>query len=197
MSRLSFVPTQSWPPELQDFVQADSATAIELGITRMLAHAPGAALGALQFGAAVSVTRSLPARLIELLRLRIALHNQCRSCMAIRYNSAQGSFDEDTVCDLEQNSIPESLATDEQLAIELGDRFANDHLAIDDEFFGKLRTAFSEAEVMELLLHCALYVGMGRLAAVLDMTEELPAGFARPFGERVTPTADQPIPVRG
>ena len=49
---------------------------------------------------------------------------------------------------------------------------------------------------MELLLHCALYVGMGRLAAVLDMTEELPTGFAKPFGESVKPSDDQPITVR-
>ena len=197
MSRLSFVPTQRWPPELREFVQADSAAAIELGITRMLAHTPGAAMGALQFGSALAVHRSLPEGLIELLRLRIALHNQCRSCMAIRYSSAKGSFDENTICELEQDQIPESLSEAERLAIELGDRFANDHLAIDAKFFEQLQTTFSEAEIVELLLHCALYVGMGRLAAVLDMTEELPAGFAKPFGERVTPTADQPLTVRG
>ena len=60
----------------------------------------------------------------------------------------------------------------------------------------QLKTHFNESEVMELLLHCALYVGMGRLAAVLDMTEELPTGFAKPFGTVVTPSADTPITVR-
>ena len=30
-------------------------------------------------------------------------------------------------------------------------------------------------------MHCALYVGVGRLAAVLDMTEGLPQGFDLPF----------------
>ena len=46
------------------------------------------------------------------------------------------------------------------------------------------------------MLHCALYVGMGRLAAILDMTEELPAGFQKPFGQAVSPDADAPIQVR-
>jgi hypothetical protein len=49
---------------------------------------------------------------------------------------------------------------------------------------------------MELLLHLALYVGMGRLAATLDMTEELPAGFRAAFGEKVAPWSGDPVPVR-
>lgn len=193
MSRLSFVPTNEWPQELRDFVQADTASEIALGITRMLAHAPKAAMGPLQFGAALGVNRTLPERLIELMRLRIAFHNQCRSCMAIRYSAAEGSFDEATACALEQPDIPDSLSKPEQLAIELGDRFATQHLAIDGDFFEQLKRQFTEAEVIELLMHCALYVGMGRLAAVLDMTEDLPKGFAKPFGETVKLSADTPI----
>ena len=193
MSRLSFVPTDEWPQELRDFVQADTASDIALGITRMLAHAPEAAMGPLQFGAALGVNRTLPERLIELMRLRIAFHNQCRSCMAIRYSAAEGSFDEATACALEQPDIPDSLAKPEQLAIELGDRFATQHLAIDEGFFEQLKAQFTEAEVIELLMHCALYVGMGRLAAVLDMTEDLPEGFAKPFGETVKLSADTPV----
>lgn len=159
----------------------------------MLAHAPEAAMGPLQFGAALGVNRTLPERLIELMRLRIAFHNQCRSCMAIRYSAAEGSFDEATACALEQPDIPDSLAKPEQLAIELGDRFATQHLAIDEGFFEQLKAQFTEAEVIELLMHCALYVGMGRLAAVLDMTEDLPKGFAKPFGETVKLSADTPV----
>ena len=51
---------------------------------------------------------------------------------------------------------------------------------------------------MELLMHCALYVGVGRLAAVLDMTEDLPSGFDTPFDQNhsVTPTSGEPIVVR-
>jgi len=195
MSRLSFVPTDKWPQELRDFVQADAASEIELGITRMLAHAPKAAMGPLQFGAALGVNRTLPERLIELLRLRIAFHNQCRSCMAIRYAAAEGSFDEATACALEQPEIPSTLSKPERLAIELGDRFATQHLTIDGDFFEQLKAQFTEEEIVELLMHCALYVGMGRLAAVLDMTENLPNGFSKPFGESVKLSDDKPFIV--
>jgi len=161
----------------------------------MLAHAPKAAMGPLQFGAALGVNRTLPERLIELLRLRIAFHNQCRSCMAIRYAAAEGSFDEATACALEQPEIPSTLSKPERLAIELGDRFATQHLTIDGDFFEQLKAQFTEAEIVELLMHCALYVGMGRLAAVLDMTGNLPNGFSKPFGESVKLSDDKPFIV--
>ena len=198
MSRISFVPVANWPEALRSFSGADSARDIELGITRMLAHAPAAAMGPLQFGAALVSHRTLPERLIELLRLRIAFHNQCRSCMAIRYQRAAADVSEADVCSLETPSEADQLDGRERLAIELGDRFACDHLSIDDAFFAQLKSEFSEAEVIELLMHCALYVGMGRLAAVLDMTEELPAGFAQPYGSAhiVSPSSDEPVVVR-
>jgi alkylhydroperoxidase family enzyme len=196
MSRISKLPPNQWTEELRTFAAADTATDIELGITRMLAHAPAAAMGSLQFGAAVTLNRTLPERLIELVRLRVAFHNQCRSCMAIRYSSAADSVTEDDVCSLERPAEAENLDEREKLAIEFGERFATNHLSIDDAFFDRLKLEFSEAEIIELMLHCALYVGMGRLAALLDMTEELPAGFQKAFGEPVSPTADVPIRVR-
>ena len=198
MSRISFVPVDEWPEALKTFVAADSATDLELGITRMLAHAPELAMGPLNFGAAMVTHRTLPERLIELLRLRVAFHNQCRSCMAIRYRAATDDVSEADVCSLEQPQQSESLDEREKLAVELGDRFACNHLSIDEAFFAELRALYSEAEIMELLMHCALYVGVGRLAAVLDMTEDLPTGFDLPFGQHnnVTPTSGDPVVVR-
>ena len=198
MSRISFVPTSEWSEDLRTFVAADSATELELGITRMLAHAPELAMGLLGFGGSMTTKRTLPERLIELLRLRVAFHNQCRSCMAIRYRAANADISEAEVCSLEQPQEAESLDDRERLAVELGDRFACDHLSIDEVFFEQLKILFSEAEIVELLMHCALYVGVGRLAAVLDMTEDLPEGFNLPFGygHHVTPTSGEPVVVR-
>mgnify|MGYP005866712305 FL=1 len=196
MSRLSKLPVEHWDPELREMTQADTASELERGITRMLAHAPQMAKGALGFGAAVTLNRTLPERLIELVRLRVAFHNQCRSCMAIRYASAADVVDENLVCSLETPAEAADLSPAEKSAIDFADRFATDHLSITDARFEALRTHFSEAEIVELMLHCALYVGMGRLAAVLDMTEELPAGFRAPSGESVTPWSGEPVSVR-
>jgi alkylhydroperoxidase family enzyme len=196
MSRISKIPVENWDPELVTMTAGDTATVTEQGITRMLAHCPEMAKGAIGFGAAVTINRTLPERLIELVRLRVAYHNQCRSCMAIRYSSAADEVSEELVCSLEQPQEAQDLSSAERLALDFADRFATDHLSITDERFAALREQFSEAQTMELLLHLALYVGMGRLAATLDMTEELPQSFNLPFGESVTPWGGEPINVR-
>ena len=196
MSRLSKLPVEQWDPQLVSMKQGDSASDIEQGITRMLAHCPEMAKGAIGFGAAIAMNRTLPERLIELVRLRVAFHNQCRSCMAIRYSSAADEVSEDLVCSLEQPQEAADLTAAERAALDFADRFATDHLSITDARFAALREHFDEAQTMELLLHLALYVGMGRLAATLDMTEELPAAFQAAFGESVTPWAGEPVRVR-
>jgi alkylhydroperoxidase family enzyme len=196
MSRISKIPVEQWDPELVAMTQGDTASVIEQGITRMLAHCPEMAKGAIGFGAAIAMNRTLPERLIELVRLRVAFHNQCRSCMAIRYSSAAAEFDENLVCSLEKPQEANDLTEAERAALEFADLFATDHLAITDQRFATLREHFNEAQTMELLLHLALYVGMGRLAATLDMTEELPASFQAAFGEQVTPWGGEPLAVR-
>ena len=196
MSRISKIPVEQWDPELVAMTQGDTASVIEQGITRMLAHCPEMAKGAIGFGAAIAMNRTLPERLVELVRLRVAFHNQCRSCMAIRYSSAAAEFDENLVCSLEKPQEANDLTEAERAALEFADLFATDHLAITDQRFATLREHFNEAQTMELLLHLALYVGMGRLAATLDMTEELPASFQAAFGEQVTPWGGEPVAVR-
>ena len=196
MSRISKIPVEQWDPALVEMTQGDSATVIEQGITRMLAHCPEMAKGAIGFGAAIAMNRTLPERLIELVRLRVAFHNQCRSCMAIRYSSAAQDLSEDLVCSLEKPQEAQDLTAAERAALDFADRFATDHLSITDQRFAALREHFNEAQTMELMLHLALYVGMGRLAATLDMTEELPASFQAEFGSTVTPWGGEPINVR-
>lgn len=62
--------------------------------------------------------------------------------------------------------------TDRQrLAIEFAERFAVDHRAIDDELFARLRGPFTDAEILDLSLCCAVFVGLGRTLEVLQITE--------------------------
>ena len=57
----------------------------------------------------------------------------------------------------------------EQLAIEYAERLATDHHNIDDAFFERLATQFSEAEIVELGMMIGQYIGFGRLLKVLDL----------------------------
>jgi hypothetical protein len=49
--------------------------------------------------------------------------------------------------------------------------------SIDDMTFSRLRIHFTEAEIVELGMFIAFFIGFGRLGASWDMVEELPEKF--------------------
>ena len=59
----------------------------------------------------------------------------------------------------------------ERVAIEYAERFALDHLAIDDEFFVRLREHYSDADVLDLTICIADFLGFGRLTQVLKLDQ--------------------------
>ncbi len=155
---------------------------------RIYAQRPEIAVKYLELGRALREDRLLPDRLVELVRLRVAFWNQCRSCMAIRYEEAlDDGVTEGLVCSLERPQEADDLSGAERAAIAFGDLMATDHLAITDETFDGLREHFSEPEIVELCMNVALFVGFGRLGAALHMVDDLPEHFAGDGETRVTP----------
>lgn len=57
----------------------------------------------------------------------------------------------------------------EKLAIEFAERYCLDHRAMDGEFFDRLRQCFADAEILDLATCCAMFLGIGRLLAVLGV----------------------------
>ena len=177
-SRIAKVAPEDWDERLQRAIRPENLTDLEQGLTRFFAHCPDQALGLMGFGAALKQNRSLPERLVELVRLRVAFFNQCRSCMAIRYADAVADgVTEGLVCSLERPQEADNLTPAEKAAIRYGELMATDHLAIDDATYADLRQHFSEAEIVELGMTVAFFVGFGRLAATWQMVEELPPAF--------------------
>lgn len=150
---------------------------INLGVAGIMFRQPqvAAAVGAVT--AALRESGGLSPRLTELVRLRIAFHNQCRSCMSVRYQSAiDDGLTEDTVCSLERPAEAEDLTDAERSALKFADLFATNHLAIDDTVYDELREHFTEDQLVALGLHCAFCVGLGRLAATWSVEDDLPSG---------------------
>jgi len=194
-TRLKMVPVEQFDPELRDLVAADERTPLELGLLRVHARRPSHAKAIVGLHAALWTDRLLPDRLLELVRLRIAFFNQCRSCMAIRYPGAiEDGLTEDLVCSLEKPSDAADLSDAEQSAIHYGELLATDHLAIDDDVYDELRQHFSEEQIVELGTYCAFCVGFGRLGATWNMIEELPDRFHE--DEVATPWGGEAITVR-
>jgi AhpD family alkylhydroperoxidase len=197
MARIKKLKLDEWDKDLREMTAADSGTALEQGIMRMFAHKPEISKGLVSFAGAIKTHRSLPDRLVELVRLRIAFHNQCRSCMAIRYqDGVEAGIDEDLVCSLEKPQEAENLSDAEKAAIHYGELFATNHLAIDDAVYDNLRKYFSEEEIVELSITVAWFVGFGRLGATYHMVEELPEAFQDENSDRLTPWNEESIIVR-
>ena len=57
----------------------------------------------------------------------------------------------------------------EKLAVRFAERMAVDHQNVDDEFFGELRSEFTDAEIFELGMITGMFIGYGRLLAMLDL----------------------------
>jgi AhpD family alkylhydroperoxidase len=169
---------------------------INLGVASLVSRLPkvAEALGALT---AALKSGTLPPRLLELVRLRIAFHNQCRSCMSVRYQSAvDDGLTEDAVCSLERPAEAPDLSDAERAALKFADLFATNHLAIDESIYDELRRYLTEDELVELGMHCAVSLGVGRLTATWDVTDDVPEAF-RSGDARVTPWASTGVIASG
>ncbi len=178
MTRLRMLDANEFDPELRELVHADEKDPLAVGLMRIFAHRPEEAKAIARLGGALRQHRLLSDRLVELVRLRVAFFNQCRSCMAVRYSNAiADGLTEDLVCSLEHPESSDDLSDAERAAVRYAGLFASDHLSITDEIYDDLRRHFSEEQIVELGMQVAFFVGFGRLAATWNMIEELPTRF--------------------
>lgn len=133
---------------------------------------PELARGLVAFSDAVYGEGRLPLREREIARMRIAEANQCEVCRNARQaeGPAQGVDERLYAQVLNWRAAPEYSGR-ERLVAEFAERFALDHAALraDDPFWAKLRAALTDAEIVELTMSCALWLGAGRAMRVLDV----------------------------
>jgi alkylhydroperoxidase family enzyme len=119
---------------------------------------------------------ALSLREFEAARTRIAQINGCELCLGWRTARdvpARGS---------EPDEVPEELydrvGTDptwagfsvrERLVMEFAERFALDHLGMDDDLWARLHAAFSDDELVDLGLCVGAWIAFGRLNQVFDV----------------------------
>jgi AhpD family alkylhydroperoxidase len=174
----------------------DQGDRINLGVASIIGRLPAAAEALGGLTGALRTSGTLPPRLLELVRLRIAFFNQCRSCIAVRYQSAiDDGLDESAVCSLERPTDAENLSAAERSALNFAELFATNHLAIDDVVYDGLRQHFSEDELVELGLHCAIALGVGRLSATWDVSDDLPE--TNGSAERLAPWNSRSVVASG
>jgi AhpD family alkylhydroperoxidase len=195
MSRIAPLPFEQWDPELKALFAGEPSD-YSRSTTGVMAHAPKIVKAMMTFQAAAKTHGALPPRLRELVRLRVAFHNQCRTCMAVRYQAAlDDGLTEGLVCSLEKPEEAPDLTPREKAALAYADLASTNHFAINDDTFAMLREHFTESEIIELGLYVASAIGFGRFAASLHMVDALPEAYKD--GEKVAPWTHAPALVPG
>jgi alkylhydroperoxidase family enzyme len=89
----------------------------------------------------------------------------------------QEGMTEAMVAALGQGGASPGLTSREHLAVQFAELMAVNHQQIDDDFFTALKQEFSPAQIIELGMLIGVFIGYGRLLAVLDLeTPALTAG---------------------
>ncbi len=128
------------------------------------------AVGMGQLSEAVYGNSQLPVREREAARYTIALINECLVCKDTRAKAArEAAIDEGFYAEVTSWRTSAVLTEREKLAAEFAQRFALDHLAMDDEFWTRLRSAFADEEIADLTICCGMFLGMGRTLAVIGV----------------------------
>lgn len=128
------------------------------------------AIGMGAFSKAVYENTTLSTREREAARWTIALINDCVVCQDTRARDgvAHGA-DEGFYGEVAAWATSTALSDRERLAAEFAQRFALDHLAMDDDLWARLHAAFDDGELAELTISCGMFLGLGRTLAVVGV----------------------------
>jgi alkylhydroperoxidase family enzyme len=125
-------------------------------------------MGALS--SAVYENTRLALREREAARWTIALINDCVVCRDTRARDGVASgVDEGFYGEVASWRTSDALSDRERLAAEFAERFALDHLAMDDDLWARLHGAFADEELADLTMCCGMFLGLGRVLAVIGV----------------------------
>jgi alkylhydroperoxidase family enzyme len=124
---------------------------------------------AAKFSAAVYAHTTLGLREFEAARLRIAQINGCVFCQDWRTERDGARVEEGFDDAVRAWATSDTLDDRERLAAEYAERYAQDHHGLDDEFWTRMFTHYSQAEVVELSMCLGSWLAFGRLNRVLGL----------------------------
>ncbi len=115
---------------------------------------------------------ALPASEREVARMRVAQLNDCAACSTTRAQSMiDAGVTEESYGHVDAWRTWPEYTERQRLAIEYAERYTVDHQGIDDEFFERLHAHFADDEILDLTLCLAIWLGLGRSLAVLQIRE--------------------------
>jgi len=169
MARIKLLTNEDLDETTRNNVEEMEAKGLDTSTIRGLANSQELFNSYFQFYYPARQGRSLSEELIEMVRLRIARHNDCFTWLNVRLLQSAGDLTEQKISQLDLDKPLDSFNEAEKLAIEYADRLATDHHNMNDEFFDRLKTQYNDEQVLELGMMIGQFIGFGRLLMVLDL----------------------------
>jgi alkylhydroperoxidase family enzyme len=130
---------------------------------------PGIGIAASNFSLAVYAHTTLGLREFEAARLRIAQINGCAFCLDWRTERDGVKVEEDFADAVTQWRTTDVFDDRTRLAAEYAERYALDHHNLDDAFWFRMTTHYSQLEIVELSMSIGSWLAFGRLNHVLGL----------------------------
>jgi len=128
------------------------------------------------YSSAVYERSSLPLREFEAARITLARINQCAVCTdwrTARDVPSRGATPDEVPEEFYQRVLADPTSIDlterERLAAEFAERYAVDHLSMDDAFWRRLHAHFTDDELVDLALCVGSWLALGRFNQVFDI----------------------------
>lgn len=170
MDIVESVAPEDLSPALREMYDATPRAGLK-GFVQVMAHAERFHVEFSKLYASVRFENHLGHKLTELVRITVANTTRCPVCMAGRLPAAvDEGMTEELVCQL--GAPDDGDFTDaERAAIRFAHKFGTDHLAVDDEDKAALRAHFTDEQIVELAILCALCLGYGRFSAICGLSD--------------------------
>lgn len=111
-------------------------------------------------------------RLHELVRMQVAIVNQCTVCLGWRTPQAtEVGVTDELLAGVATYRTFADFTDGERVALEYTERFCTDSANIDDGLIDRLRAHLTDDEIVELTLVIGKYLSMGRFMQVLGLDQ--------------------------
>jgi uncharacterized peroxidase-related enzyme len=187
MTRLSYLERDDVEPRLHRLYDAVDAYGPFANQTRTMAHCPPVLEHVMALLFALKKEGRLSQRHVELLNVTVAKLNQCAYCIAQHAPKleVEGMSEEGIARLPDHDGHPELDETD-RLVVEYALQVNDAPDRITDQFFERLRSHFSEAEIAELTWRIGLAGAFNRINQALDIDTEsdlIQLGTVNPSGD--------------
>ena len=130
---------------------------------------PGIGVAAAGLSLAVYQHTTLGLREFEAARLRIAQINGCMFCLDWRTERDGVKVEDDFIDAVTQWRTTDAFDDRARLAAEYAERYALDHHGLDDAFWDRIGTCYTQREIVELSMCLGSWLSFGRLNRVLGL----------------------------